>query len=164
MASTCFREEQRFRNPGLLALLGLFSVLAVYRLTVLLVVGATVAQLAVLALIGAVIGVAWYFVLRSRLRIKVSARHLKVKTKGILLHKLKLPTKDMVDCTYVDVAPGARWSGTLTHPASDFTSIDFGGRRGICVRMRNGKSYFIGSDELYARRDELPLPTPDPAS
>ena len=164
MPKTCFRDEQRLRNPGLITLLLLFSVLTVYRLIVLTITGFNPTETLALGLIAALVGLGWYFVYRTRLRIKVSARYLKVKTKGILLRKLKLPTRDMVDCTFVDVPPAARWAGELTHPASDFTSIDFGGRRGLCVRMRDGRSYFIGSDALYAQRDQLPLPGPVLAS
>ena len=161
---TYYKEEQRFRNPGLLALLALMSFLVLYRLGLSLIEGPDVRVLAITAAIALVIGAAWYAVFRSRLRIKLSDKCLKVKLKGLIGGRLKLPTSDMVDCTFVDVAPSARWSGVLAHPSSDFSSIDFGGRKGLYVRMRNGHSYFIGSDDLFERRDELPLPTPARAS
>ena len=117
-----------------------------------------------LGIIALFIGAAWYFMFRSRLRIKVTARYLKVRTGGIFRRRLKLPLAEVENCTFVEVPPAARWSGALTHPASNFTTIDFGGRRGLCIRMRDGQSYFIGSDALYARRHEVPLPTPGLAS
>ncbi len=161
---TYYKEEQRFRNPGLIALLGLMSFLVIYRLGLSAVEGPDVRVLSITAGIALLIGAAWYALFRSRLRIKVNDKCLKVKLKGLIGGRLKLPTCDMVDCTFVDVAPSARWSGVLAHPSSDFSSIDFGGRKGLYIRMRNGQSYFIGSDGLFARRDELPLPTPAQAS
>ena len=164
MPKSSVRIEQPFRNPGFIALLILLSGLLIYRFVLLFLSGATVFDVVILSLITALVAAGWYLVPRSSLRIKVSTRYLKVKTKGLLRRKLKLPLADVVECTFVRVDPAARWSGALAHPASDFTTIDFGGRHGLCVRMRDGQSYFIGSDALYARRHEVPLPTPGLAS
>ncbi len=158
------RIEQPFRNPGFIALLVLLSGLLIYRFALLFLSGGTVTDLIVLGSITLFLGAAWYFMFRSRLRIKVTARYLKVRTGGMFRRRLKLPLAEVEDCSFVEVGPAARWSGALAHPAADFTNIDFGGRRGLCIRMRDGQSYFIGSDALYARRHEVPLPTPDLAS
>ncbi len=157
---TYYKEEQRFRNPGLLALLALMSLLVLYRLGLSLTQGADLRVLAITGAIAAVVAAAWLVVYRSRLRIKVNDKCLKLKLKGLIGGRLKLSTCDMVECTFVDVAPSARWSGVLAHPASDFNCIDFGGRKGLCVVMRDGQSYFIGSDDLFARRADIPLPAP----
>ena len=159
MAATTFRDEQQLRNPGLLALLLLFSLLMLYRLAVSLQQPAVAGRdMLALAAIASLLAVGWYLVYRSRLRIKVSPRCVKVKFRGMLGRKLKLPVRDMVACHYVDIPPAARWSGDLAYPVADLTCIDFGGRRGLCVSMRDGQSYFIGSDALYNMRHELPLP------
>ncbi|MBB4079808.1 hypothetical protein GGR28_002435 [Lewinella aquimaris] len=161
---TYYKEEQRLRNPGLIALMILMTGLVGYRVALLGFGGASARQLVITGLIALLVAGCWYAVYRSRLRIKINDKHVKVKMKGVLGRQLKLPTADIVDCTYVDVAPSARWSGALTHPSSTFSCIDFGGRRGICIRMRNGHTYFIGSDDLFERQNDIPLPTHAAAS
>ncbi|MCP9234891.1 hypothetical protein [Lewinella sp. JB7] len=156
---TYYKEEQRFRNPGLLILLFLMTGLVGYRIGMSVFAGADAREWAMTGLIALAIATGWYMVYRSRLRIKINDKHLKVRLKGVLGRKLKLPTSEIVDCKFVDVAPSARWSGALAHPSSSFSCIDFGGRRGVCIRMRNGQTYFIGSDELFARQHDIPLPT-----
>ncbi|NJB86009.1 hypothetical protein GGR26_001777 [Lewinella marina] len=164
MAKTYFKEEQRFRNPGIIALLLLMSSLVLYRVVVTIFNGVTVYDTTVTGLIALFVALGWYGVYSSRLRIKVSKKHLKVRTRGLVGSRLKLPTKEMADCSFVDVTPSARWSGALVDPSSRFQCIDFGGRRGLCIRMRDGRSYFIGSDGLFEQRHDIPLPTHASAS
>ena len=159
MPTTPYKEEQRFRNPGLIALLGLLTVLVVYRAAVAFADGITFFDVAATGLIALLLGAGWYMVYTTRLRIKVSKKYLKLKTKGPIGSRLKLRKSEMEDCSFVEVAPSARWSGALADPTSDFRCIDFGGKGGLCIRMRDGRAFFIGSDDLYERRHEVALPT-----
>lgn len=164
MPKTYYKEEQRFRNPGFIALLVLMSCLVLYRIVITFFNGITIFDAVVTGTIAALLCLGWYGVYSSRLRIKISKKYLKVRTKGLIGNRVKLPTAEMADCSFVDVNPSARWSGALIDPSSRFHCIDFGGRRGICIRMRDGRSYFIGSDDLFARRNDIPLPTHASAS
>ncbi|THH34909.1 hypothetical protein [Neolewinella litorea] len=159
MPKTYFKEEQRFRNPGFIALLLLMSVLVLYRIVITFFNGITTYDAAITGCIALLLALGWYGVYSSRLRIKINKKYLKVRTKGIIGSRVKLSTAEMADCSFVDVTPSARWSGALIDPSSRFRCIDFGGRRGVCIRMRDGRSYFIGSDDLFARRHDIPLPT-----
>lgn len=162
MARNRFKTEERFRNPGLIALLGLMTLLLVNHLFTRFT--GSWYDIGVSSLIAVLIAGGWYAVFSTRLRIKVSRKYLKVRAKGLIGPRLKLAKKDMVDCTFIDVKGLARWSGALAHPSSDFQSIDFGGRGGLYVSMRDGRSYFIGSDDLFARRHDIRLPTTAVAS
>ena len=164
MPKTIYQGEQRFRNPGLLALFALMTLLLLYRIVIEISTGSTRYDVVVTAGIAVIIGLCWYGVYRSRLKIKVNKKHLKVKMKGLVGRRLKLRTDEMTCCDFVDVAPSARWSGLFANPSSDFRSIDFGGRRGLYVEMEDGRSYFIGSDDLFERQPELPFPARAQAS
>ncbi|PPK85281.1 hypothetical protein CLV84_2173 [Neolewinella xylanilytica] len=157
MPKTIYKEEQRFRNPGLLALFALMTLLLCYRIGIELINGATTFDVVVTALIAIAIGFCWYGVYQTRLKIKINRKHLKVKMKGLIGRRLKLRTDKMTCCDFVDVSPSARWSGLFANPSSDFRSIDFGGRRGLFVEMEDGRSYFIGSDDLFERQHEKPF-------
>ena len=157
MPSTTFRSESRLRNPGLIALLGLMTLLLIYHILVVLIVRPTTFDAGVTLLIAALIGLGWYAVARSRMKIKISKKYLKLRVKGLVSRRLKLPVKEIADCTFVDVPAASRWSGSLTHPAGDFRNFDFGGRGGVCIQMRDGRSYFISCDELFARRHDTSL-------
>ncbi|WP_116125381.1 hypothetical protein [Lewinella sp. IMCC34183] len=164
MPVTAYKEEQRFRNPGFIALLSLLSLLVFYRTVVTFSNGVTLYDFLITGLIAGLLALGWYSVYATRLRIKVSKKYLKLKTKGLIGRKVKLRKSEMEDCSFVEVAPSARWSGALADPTSDFRCIDFGGRRGLCVRMRDGRTYFITSDDLFAQRHDIALPTPAQAS
>ncbi len=164
MSKTIYKEEQRFRNPGLLALFGLMTLLLFYRIGVQILSGATILDVVVTGMIALAIAVCWYGVYQSRLKIKINKKHLKVKMKGLIGRRLKLRTDKMTCCDFVDVSPSARWSGLFANPSSDFNSIDFGGRRGLFVEMEDGRSYFIGSDDLFERQHEIPFQSPAQAS
>lgn len=164
MSATAYKEEQRLRNPGLIALLTLLTALVIYRTVVTYANGATGADLLATGLIALVLGLGWYAVYSMRLRIKVGKKNLKIKTKGLLGPHLKLRKSEMADCRFVEVPPSARWSGALADPNSDFRCIDFGGKHSLCVRMRDGRFYCITSDDLFARRHDIALPTPAQAS
>lgn len=157
MTTPRFKTEERLRNPGLIALLALMTLLLANHLFTRFT--GSWYDIGVSSLIALIIIGGWYAVFSTRLRIKVSRKYLKVRAKGPIGHRIKLAKKDMVDCTFIDVKPSARWSGALTHPASDFQCIDFGGRGGLYVSMRDGRSYFIGSDDLFAQRHDIRLPT-----
>lgn len=164
MPKTIYKGEQRLRNPGLLALFTLMTLLVCYRIGIELTYGASTFDVIVTALITVGIGLCWYGVYRSRLKIKINDKHLKVRMKGVIGRRLKLRTDEMTCCDFVDVAPSARWSGLFANPSSDFHSIDFGGRRGLFVEMEDGRSYFIGSDDLFDRQHEIPFQVPAQAS
>ena len=164
MPKTIYKEEQRFRNPGLLALFVLMTALLVYRIGIEFTGGTTLFDVIVIAAIALAIGICWYGVYQSRLKIKINKKHLKVKMKGLVGRRLKLRTDEMTCCDFVDVSPTARWSGLFANPSSDFQSIDFGGRRGLFVEMEDGRSYFIGSDDLFARQPDIPFQASAPAS
>ncbi len=164
MPNNSFKEEQRFRNPGLIALLLLLTTLVLYRTALVLAGGITAFDAVATGIIALCLGAGWYMVYATRLRIKIGKKYLKLKTKGPIGSRLKLRKADMEDCSFVEVTPSARWAGALADPTSDFLSIDFGGRGGLCVRMRDGKCYFIGSDDLFQRRHEVSLPTHAQAS
>ncbi|WP_116107035.1 hypothetical protein [Lewinella sp. IMCC34191] len=164
MPKTIYKEEQRFRNPGLIALFALMTLLLFYRIGIELVSGSTTFDVIVTALITLGIAFCWYGVYHSRLKIKINKKHLKVKMKGLVGRRLKLRADKMTCCDFVDVSPSARWSGLFANPSSDFSSIDFGGRRGLFVEMEDGRSYFIGSDDLFERQHEIPFQTTGQAS
>jgi hypothetical protein len=157
MPNSKFHSESRFRNPGLIALLALMTILVVYHIAVILVHKPSVFDAVVTSIITVLIGLGWWAVAQSRMKIKVSKKYLKLRVKGLIGRKLNLPLRDIVDCKFVNLSSSARWSGSLASPSAEFKSFDFGGRGGVVIEMRDGQTYFIGCDELFARRHDKQL-------
>ena len=164
MATVYLKGETRLRNPGFIALLLLMSGLLVYHIVAISIVRPSLLDACVTAIIALGLGMGWYALFSSRLKVKFDSKHLKLRTRGLIGRRLKLRTRDMVSCSVVDVPPSARWSGSLAHPTSDLTCFDFGGSKGLCIRMRDGRSFFVSSDDLFARRRDIPFPTSAAAS
>lgn len=157
MPKSNFRTESRFRNPGLIALLVLMTLLLVYHIAAILVVAPSVFDAVVTSIITVLVAFGWVAVARSRMKIKVSKKYLKLRVKGLISRKLNLPLRDIVDCKFVNLSSSARWSGSLASPNAEFKSFDFGGQGGVCIEMRDGQTYFISCDELFARRHDKQL-------
>ncbi|MGB3548340.1 MAG: hypothetical protein WBA17_15310 [Saprospiraceae bacterium] len=157
MATTIHREEQRPRSWGIILLLGLFSALSLYRLTNIGLARTWSGwDLTLTLALTATLGIAWYLFSRSRLRIKLNTKSLKIRARHLLQEKYKLRLDEIEDLEFVDVPFRNRWNGELANPAtSRLRKLDFGDRRGVFIRMNDGREFLIFSDELYEQRGEM---------
>ncbi len=154
MAKKLFKEEQKYHDFGVIALVTLLSVALVWR------IGASLANTAApdwgvavpLLLIFALV---WMILLKLRLKIKISESHIRLSLNPFVYPKMKLPWSEVKAVAFFRLSEVALLSGHAVHFNAMEAHFGLGDKSGMVICTHDGKEYMIFSSSLYRNREEI---------
>ncbi len=148
MKKTEYQELQRFNRWDAIALLAVLIVATVYSLGKYIFTGqiATMDPLTlgfiVLCLLGMVAGM--IYLLSVKMEIEVKGKSIRFKYYPLQTKKQKIKFKDVEDFKIVKTPPAAAYSGWNVRYNTDEEFFSACGRTGIQLKLKDGKTFFIG--------------------
>ena len=149
MSKKLYREEQSFTSYEAIVLLGLLLI-AFFALFVKEImhqnndyfIGEILYSSICLAT-----GFGIYYLLKLRLKTKLSEKKLTFQMKPWHSKKQKIKLENVVDCTIVKTPLLAQWQGGNISFGKE-TTFSLSGRNGMSIKTKDGHQYFIGSKNL----------------
>lgn len=148
MATTIYKEKQRFHDWLTIGLLSLASVGLLYSAVSYFWLPEITLFYSLVCLVLAVgLGYVIWGLLNLRSKLTVTNKKIKFQLQGSFETSKKIAWEDVESCTVVQTPRLAKWNRPkVTLTDEEFYSLD--GRNGLMITTKDGKQYFIGCQNV----------------
>lgn len=155
MKNVLFKEQQRYTDKTILAILGVI-VIGMLIGAISHLIQAEVNYLMALSFfsISALFGVLIWWLTRLKLKVVITNKFIRFKLSPIHVKKHTISWKEIDKCEIVKTSEAAQWSGgniTFNHEKR----ISLTGRNGLALRTQKGEHYFIGCKNIEGLKEAL---------
>jgi hypothetical protein len=155
MATNLHKEEQRFNDKVVMALLGAGIVSSLYAaVNTLLTNPVNAIKAGVLLLVALALGGWLYWLVTLRLKVKISNKSIKYQMAPFHTSNRKIKWKEVEDCTIVKTPAIAQWNGWNLNYGTE-SRFSLSGRNGLSVTTKDGRKYFIGCRDVDGLQEAM---------
>lgn len=148
--------ETNSQSIAVYAIVFFFVALYVWRLATWALYGTqTSGQWTQMLVLGMIIGIFSWFLLKLKLEVKVGKKSLKVRMNDGLHPKAKIKWKDIKEVEPFKIPEAQLWSGMNINFDHNITQYNLGDNCGLKVVTNDDKVYLIYSEKLYKLSDKI---------
>lgn len=155
MATKLHKEEQRFNDKVVMALLGTGIVGLLYGMVNNLLIEPTNLFKAGMFLTTALALGGWLFwLVRLRLKVKISDKSIKYQMAPFHTTNRKIKWKEVKKCSIVKTPKVAQWHGSNLSYGKE-SRFTLSGRNGLSITTKDGRKYFIGCRDVDGLQEAM---------
>ena len=154
MAKKLFKEEQKYHDYGVIALISFLSLALLWRIAAGMFETVQM-QWSIIVPLVLVFGLVWLVILKMRMKIKISQKYLTLSLNPFMYPKVKLPWEEVKAISFFKLSEVALLSGQNVHFSSSEAHFGMGDKAGMQICTTDGREYTVFSSTLYRNRAQL---------